>query len=193
MADIINVIIEELVRQRSELPGFSTLVRAARHARHRINSRYFKSLSEHLLPEEAREFDVLLIVSSDDSGWNRLKRDPKKPTNNEVRGYLEHVQWLKSWAQRLPSIDYIPVAKYHQNVLEARALDASDLKDLQPHKRYALMIILVHSQLRSCRRYRKVTQLRYVPGPFIYSFYCLFLFFSDIFTLYFISSFEEVI
>ena len=48
----------------------------------------------------------------------------------------------------MPVIDHLPVAKYRQYVLEARALDAADLKDLRPDKRYALMIILVHAQLR---------------------------------------------
>ena len=35
LADIVNMAIEELIRQRYELPGFSTLFRAARAARAR--------------------------------------------------------------------------------------------------------------------------------------------------------------
>ena len=148
LADIVNIIIEELVRQRYELPGFSTLLRSARQARSQVNGNYYKSLCDRLSQEEKHAFDAILTVSSGSSGWHQLKREPKKPTNNEVREYLEHVQWLKSWAQRLPVIDHVPVAKYRQYVLEARALDATDLKDLRPAKRYALMIILVHAQLR---------------------------------------------
>lgn len=148
LSDIVNVIIEELVRQRYELPGFSTLVRAARQARSKVNGNYYKSLCDQLSQEEKHEFDDMLLAKPSYTGWNQLKREPKKPTNNEVREYLEHLQWLKSWARRLPSIDHIPVAKYRQYVLEARALDATDLKDLKPAKRYALMIVLVYSQLR---------------------------------------------
>jgi TnpA family transposase len=148
LADIINVTIEGLIRQRYELPGFNTLMRIAQYARNQVNSRYFRSLCDHVGPKEINEFDIILKVTSGNSGWNQLKREPKKPTNNEVREYLGHVKWLKSWAQRLPVIDHLPVAKYRQYVLEARALDATDLKDLRPDKRYALMIILVHAQLR---------------------------------------------
>src|SRR3546814_1042683 len=38
LEDIINVLIEELVRQKFELPGFTQLVRAARAARNAVNT-----------------------------------------------------------------------------------------------------------------------------------------------------------
>lgn len=62
------------------------------------------------------------------SGWQQLKHDPKKPTNTEVRQYLEHLQWLKSWATQLPAISHIPVVKRSQFVHEARALDVADMR-----------------------------------------------------------------
>jgi hypothetical protein len=37
LADIINVVIEQLIRQRFELPGFSTLFRTARRIRAQVN------------------------------------------------------------------------------------------------------------------------------------------------------------
>ena len=40
LPDIINMAIEELIRQRSELPAFSTLLRIARTARNTVNRRY---------------------------------------------------------------------------------------------------------------------------------------------------------
>ncbi len=46
LAHIINVIIEELVRQRFELPAFSTLNRKALTVRSEVNGRYFKSLAD---------------------------------------------------------------------------------------------------------------------------------------------------
>jgi TnpA family transposase len=149
LADIINVVLEELIRQRYELPGFSTLVRVARHARSQANNRYFRSLVDALSPALKQELDSLLAAPSGDAstGWLKLKREPKKPTNPEVRAYLEHVQWLKAWVQRLPAINHIPVPKFHQYVLEARALDAADMKATRPVKRYALMVLLIHAQL----------------------------------------------
>jgi hypothetical protein len=81
------------------------------------------------------------------SGWQQLKREPKKPTNTEVRHFLEHVKWLKSWVTQPPAVDHIHVAKYHQYVDEARALDAGDIKAIKHRKRYALMVVLFHAQL----------------------------------------------
>jgi TnpA family transposase len=149
LADIINVIIEELVRQRYELPGFSTLVRTARRARKQVNDHYFRTLYDPLASTLRQKLDALLAAFSsiETSGWLQLKQEPKKPTNPEFRRFLKHVQWLKSWALQLPTVSHIPVPKYRQYVLEARALDAADMKDMKPAKRYALMVILVHAQL----------------------------------------------
>lgn len=40
LVDIINVVIEELIRQRFELPAFSTLNRKAQKVRNQVNDRY---------------------------------------------------------------------------------------------------------------------------------------------------------
>ncbi len=149
LADIINVVIEELIRQRFELPAFSSLNRTAQRVRNQVNEQYFRSLTAPLPPEVIAQFDAMLAVAPDQliSGWQQLKQDPKKPTNTEVRQYLEHVKWLKSWATELPAVDHIPVVKRTQYVHEARALDAADLKAVQHNKRYALMVMLFHAQL----------------------------------------------
>ena len=49
---------------------------------------------------------------------------------------------------RLPAIDHIAAPKFHQYVLEARALDAADIKATKLAKRYALAVVLIHAQLR---------------------------------------------
>ena len=149
LADIINVVIEQLVRQRFELPGFSTLLRTARRVRAQVNDESFSLLSGALSPALKHEIDELFMVKAGDaSGWLKLKREPKKPTNPEVRAYLEHLAWLKAWVARLPAIDHITAPKLHQYVLEARALDAADIKATKPAKRYALTVVLIHAQLR---------------------------------------------
>lgn len=148
LADIINVVIEQLIRQRFELPGFSTLLRAARRIRAQVNEQSFSRLSDSLSPALKQEIDDLFIIKADDtSGWLKLKREPKKPTNSQVRAYLEHLVWLKAWVVRLPVIDHLAAPKFHQYVLEARALDAASIKATKPAKRYALAIVLIHAQL----------------------------------------------
>src|SRR3546814_14511256 len=61
LEDIINVLIEELVRQKFELPGFTQLVRAARAARNAVNTAIFKSITEQLSAEQ-RQIDRKSVV-----------------------------------------------------------------------------------------------------------------------------------
>lgn len=48
LVDIVNVAIEELIRHRYELPGFSSLVRIARAARTRVNGGFHQQVYEKL-------------------------------------------------------------------------------------------------------------------------------------------------
>src|SRR3546814_17085795 len=61
LEDIINVLIEELVRQKFELPGFTQLVRAARAARNAVNTAIFKSITEQLSAEQRQMLDDLIL------------------------------------------------------------------------------------------------------------------------------------
>ncbi|MFE8073528.1 Tn3 family transposase, partial [Marinobacteraceae bacterium S3BR75-40.1] len=74
------------------------------------------------------------------------KREPRKPTNKEIRSYLQHLKWLKGMADQLPTIQALPVAKRHQFAQEARALDLAKMARLSARKRYALAIVLIRHQ-----------------------------------------------
>jgi TnpA family transposase len=146
-ADIINVVIEELVRQRFELPAFGSLNRRALSIRNKVNDGYFRSLTSALRPEIVERFDRMLASSQAAyTEWQRLKQEPRKPTNKEVRAYFEQVQWLKGWIADLPNVDHIPLVKRTRFMQEARALDVADMKAVERTKRYALMVILFHAQ-----------------------------------------------
>ena len=54
LPDLINMAIEELIRQRFELPAFSTLLRIARTTRNTVNRRYQLRVCE-LLDADARQ------------------------------------------------------------------------------------------------------------------------------------------
>jgi len=79
LADIINVVIEELIRQRFELPAFSTLNRKALTVRIDVNDRYFKTLVDPLPAALIERFDAMLVPTPQQamSGWQQLKQDPK--------------------------------------------------------------------------------------------------------------------
>ena len=147
VADIINVLLEELVHHRYELPAFSTLERIAIRARERIHDTHFASITRQLDPKVKSLIDGLFKKQANDatSGWNLLKREPKKPTNKETRLYLQHIRRLQLLVEQLPKPD-IPVPKLKQYRFLARAMDAAEMAELKPQKRYALAVIFIRAQ-----------------------------------------------
>ena len=147
LADIINVLLEELVHHRYELPGFSTLNRLSIQAREKIHDVHFSSITDQLDAKVKNLIDNLFKIKSgeNNSAWNQLKREPKKPTNKETRSYLQHIRQLQLLVDQLPKPD-IPVPKLKQYRYIARSLDAAEMADLKPQKRYALAVIYIRSQ-----------------------------------------------
>ncbi len=145
--DIINEMLDELVRHRYELPAFSTLERIAIKAREAVHETHYERIAARLTPSTRVLIDELLVTphGSTHSGWQALKREPKRPTHKEVRSYLLHVRRLRQLAEQLPTVDVpIPKLKHFRDM--ARALDASELAELKPIKRYALATIFIRAQ-----------------------------------------------
>jgi hypothetical protein len=148
LPDIINVVLEQLVRQRFELPAFSTLLRAAQHARALANREY-QSLVCDRLDAVARERLAILLTRVNDetkSPWHRLKGEPKQPTAQNNRDFLDHLAWLKEQAIIPAIFRGIPDVKLKQFAAEARSLDAASMNDLTEAKRLTLAATLVFTQ-----------------------------------------------
>lgn len=147
VADIINVMLEELVHHRYELPAFSTLDRMAFRAREKSNSRYFSAITRQLTAHTKALIDGLLKTATGESAspWQMLKREPKRPTNKETRTYIQHIRRLQYLVEQLPKPD-VPVPKLKQFRHLARALDAAEMAQLKPQKRYALAVIFIRAQ-----------------------------------------------
>jgi hypothetical protein len=81
LADIVNVAVEELVRQSYELPGFTVLLRTARHTRAELNRVLYRQMDEMLTADDRRFIDQLFLVEPQTgrSDWARLKEDPGTP------------------------------------------------------------------------------------------------------------------
>ncbi len=147
VVDVINVMLEELVHHRYELPAFRTLHDIAESGREKIHRHYYETITAALTPAAKSLIDSMLKKHEGEthSDWQALKREPKKPTNKEVRQYLQHVQRLRHLADQLPEIDVpVPKLKYFRTM--ARALDASEVAELKPIKRYALAVIFIRAQ-----------------------------------------------
>jgi hypothetical protein len=74
-ADLINVAIEELVRQRFELPAFSGLNRLAGRVRALVNGHLFASVLDRLRAEQLTSLDGLLepLLGGRRTAYNDLK------------------------------------------------------------------------------------------------------------------------
>lgn len=147
LADIVNVMCEELAHHRYEMPSFRLLNDMAATAREFVHNRHYERIDGLLTPEAKRLIDSLLAVAPGNtySGWQALKREPKRPGNKEVRSYLQHIERLQALAEVVPAVD-IPVPKLKYFRAMARALDASEILELVPAKRYALATIFIRSQ-----------------------------------------------
>jgi Domain of unknown function (DUF4158) len=149
LADIINVLIETLVRHRYELPAFDTLERVAVTARALVNRRYHHRIAIRLTATQRAQLDTLLTRAADArrSPWDTLKQPAKNPTVKHMREAVAQLQWLQQ--QDLPASVFadVPAVKLEQFAAEARSLDLYDLNRLRWSKRYALAAIVVRQQV----------------------------------------------
>lgn len=148
LADIINVVLEDLVKHRYVLPGFTTLLRYAKTAREKVHKKIYADTTAALSDEQRERLDALMSSQGGKTDWDRLKREPKQPTKREVASFLQHIRWLGSHAEGLPDFSEVAATKLAQFTLEAQALDAAQMKALVPNKRYTLAALLVRSRLR---------------------------------------------
>lgn len=147
-ADLINVAIEELVRQRFELPAFSTLNRISRRVRVVVYRSFYRQINSGLDDADRASIDALFRTSLNKlrSPWNDVKEDPKQATLTTLREHVKYLAGLQKLQVGATSLIGIPDVKVKQFAAEAKALDAARMVDLQPAKRYTLACSLLAVQ-----------------------------------------------
>lgn len=144
-ADLINVALETLIKERYELPAFSTLDRLIGRIRTAINKRLFQSVFNHLTKNDKVKFDEMF--ESDQrlrrSSYNRLKQLPKSPTLSHLQEWLDQLEWLTSLGDVNGPLAGLAPIKIKHFAAEAKALDASEMKDFNLPKRYTLLLSLI--------------------------------------------------
>jgi TnpA family transposase len=153
VADIINVAIEELVRQRFELPAFGTIHRSAKSARGTVNRGYYRQMASSMTLEQATVIDNLFKVEKKDfkSLWDNLKSEPGKPSRTHFHELLNHLEDLSRFPFHSSELFVnIPGVKLQQFALEAKSLDAARMAALTLQKRYALAIAMIRAQRARC-------------------------------------------
>lgn len=171
VADLINIGIETLVRDRYELPAFDTLEREARAQRAATNQELFAQVNSALGDADRSLFDSLFVVGDNQrrvSPWNDLKQDPAKPTLDGMRQLVARYDQLTGMAGHAHVLKAIPLVKIRQWALEGGSLDAASMADLEPNKRYGVTLALISQRLARvtddlcdifCKQMRRVTRL----------------------------------
>jgi hypothetical protein len=79
----------------------------------------------------ARVFTLLTRAAGDPhSLWDRVKREPKRPTVRHLEECLAQVQWLRDQYVTASLCADIPDVKVKQCAAEARSLDVTSMNDL---------------------------------------------------------------
>jgi TnpA family transposase len=147
-ADLINVALETLVKERFELPAFSTLDRLVRRVRAVVNRRFWNTVLSRLAEEARARLDALLVIDPrlKRSPFNRLKHLPKPPSLSHLQEWLDQLEWLVSLGETEGPLTGLPPLKVKHFAAEAKALDAHELKDFAPPKRMTLLLSLLRRQ-----------------------------------------------
>src|SRR3546814_14269735 len=76
-----------------------------------------------------------------------IRRPPRSTRTDALFPYTTLFRSLKSLGHGLPDTREMAVTKRHQLMLEARALDAKDIRTVKLIKRHTLAVLLIQSQL----------------------------------------------
>jgi len=129
-ADLINVALEELIKQRYELPSFRELDRQVNHLRSQVNQKLFDQTIKQLSDKTIESLKALLDSHPQEkrTPFNQLKSLPKSPSRNHLNDLLVHLRWLVTDKEVAPYLQHITSAKIKHFASEARALDAGSVK-----------------------------------------------------------------
>jgi TnpA family transposase len=154
-ADLINVAIEELVKQRYELPAFSTLDRLIGHIRAMVNNRLFLRVSSSFTVTEILYLDQLLIgdTDSESATLNLIKSPPRSATLNSMKSLLSKYDSLMTFGNAKRLLSTISPIKVRHLAAQARALDISEFQDINLPKRRTLLLCLLYEAQVKTRDY----------------------------------------
>jgi len=95
-ADLINAAIDELIKQRYELPAFSTLDRLAGRIRALVYGRIFRMVATRITPSAQQIFETLLDAGTPlhRSYFSLLKLAPPSPTLSHLKSWQDRLSWL---------------------------------------------------------------------------------------------------
>ncbi len=151
-ADLINVAIEELVKERYELPAFSSLDRLVGHIRTLTNRRLFKRVIHRLSEQQKTDLDSLLVPDAPDNptNLNLLKSSPKSAKLTHIKELQRKFNQLMELPDAKRVLSIIATTKVTSFAAQARAMDISEFQDLKlPKRRTLLLCLLYQAQVKT--------------------------------------------
>lgn len=144
-ADIINIVVEELVRLGHELPVFRTLDDIAEQAHAHGQAELHLRIAQRLTAGQREWLDRLVDAELPvrRTLYNQIKRSAKKASRGHLDLLLDQLRWLESLPDSDVLLTDVPATKLKHMAEMAAALDAGDMKDLRPAKRHALILALI--------------------------------------------------
>lgn len=146
-ADLINVAVEQLRLQQCELPSFATLDRMVNWVRNVVHRRIFAQVLAKLSPHDIVRLEGLVKtteVVQRHTSFQEIKESPKKPSLTHLDVLLDHLAWLESLGEVDGPLNGIPPALVQHCATEAKALHAGELREMQPPKKYTLLLCLIY-------------------------------------------------
>jgi Domain of unknown function (DUF4158) len=152
-ADLINAALDELIKQRYELPAFSTLDRLVGRVRTLVYGQIFRMVNSRMTPEVQHHLEQLFEVQAPlpRSAFSHLKLVAQSPTLSHLKVWQDRLTWLMELGAMEPLLTDIPPAIVKHFAAEARVLDASELQDYTPAKRLTLVACLIQQCQMSTR------------------------------------------
>jgi len=146
-SDIINSVMDGLICARFELPAFSGLDRTVERVQAVVHRRLFRGVFERLSVQHKEALDQLLVIGFDQrrTPLQAIKRRPRRASRRNLDESVEHLEWLESLITVEGALDGIVPVLIRDFGRQARALDAAEIKDLSPEKRYTFLLCLIHS------------------------------------------------
>ncbi len=145
--DLINVALEELVRARLELPGYTTLDEMVGTIRTQVNTAVFAGIAARMNGPAADEVDALLKVDPirRRSQFDQVKTVAGAPTVGNVKDHVKHLAWLDALGPTEEWLEGVSPAKVAHFAGEASQTDVADLGRYGTARRQALIVCLVHT------------------------------------------------